>query len=99
MGQPRRFGFVEQSTIALMAARVLERLDRRKDAVAIARVPLDQGRNYIMRVNCLRLIGRVSAAQAEVHTASQAFADAISDAHTSRLPMLDVLVARDMLKH
>merc|ERR1739848_273347 len=66
----------------------------------MARLPVEGGcKDCRTRVDCFRPIGRMSAAQGAMHVASQAFTDAAKDACKSQLPMLDVLVARDILTH
>lgn len=82
-----------------LESRVFLELGRNNDAFELARETVTPGQNtakYWSRVTCHSIMGRIAAKRNQgAEEADEHFARALGDAKVSRLPMLELLVARD----
>ena len=85
-----------------LGARAFLKLGRDDDAYETARIavsPEQQTRKKTTLVDCHSILGQIAAKRGNLDEAESHFANAMKEAKLSRLPMLEVLVARNMKKH
>lgn len=95
----QRWGAVD---VCSFGARAFLRLRRDDDAYELARLALrpDQGSlKKTTLVSCHSILGQVAARRGDTDEAEGHFARALVEAKASRLPMLEILAARDWKEH
>ena len=101
--QPVRFfQMVALYEITSFGARAFLKLGRDDDAYELARLAVSPEQNTVKKttlVSCHSILGQVAAKRGELEAADGHFADALAEAKLSRLPMLEVLAARDWKRH
>ena len=83
-------------------ARAFLKLGRDEDAfeLALRAVSSEQKTlRWTTRVSCHSILGQITAKREEVEKANAHFKTALAEAKRSRLPMLEVLTARDWKRH
>ena len=88
--------------ITSFGARAFLKLGRDDDAYELARLAVSPEQNTVKKttlVSCHSILGQVAAKRGELEAADGHFADALAEAKLSRLPMLEVLAARDWKRH
>ena len=83
---------------ACLGARAFYKLGRDDDAEEICRLAIAPERNTLKRtslVACHSILGQVAAKRGQVDEADVHMSNALNEARISRLPMLEVLAARD----
>merc|ERR1711988_1642895 len=85
-----------------LGARAFLKLGRDEEAAETARLgvsPEQQTSRKTTLVDCHSILGQIAAKQGQLDAADGHFADAMEEAKLSRLPMLELLAARDWKKH
>ena len=83
-------------------ARAFLKLGREDDAYEVSRIavsPEQKTEKKTTLVSCHSILGQVAAKRGELEEAETHFANALVEARLSRLPMLELLAARDWKKH
>ena len=83
-------------------ARAFLKLSRDDDAYELSRIavsPEQKTEKKTTLVDCHSILGQITAKRGNLDEAESHFANAMKEAKLSRLPMLEVLVARNMKKH
>ena len=83
-------------------ARAFLKLGRDDDAFELARIAVSPEQKTVKRttlVSCFSTLGEISAKRGKLDEASGYFSQALEEAKVSRLPMLEVLAARDWKRH
>ena len=79
-------------------ARAFLKLGRDDEALELARIGVSPEQKTLKKttiVNCHSILGQISAKRGDVEAANGHFANALAEAKLSRLPMMEVLAARD----
>ena len=95
----RRYGMYDVTSFGALA---FLKLGRDDDAAELARLtvaPEQQTEKKTTLVTCHSILGQVAAKRGQMDEADSHFARALEEAKLSRLPMLEVLAARDWKKH
>ena len=95
----RQFGV---GSITSLAAREFLSPRREGDAVEMASIAVSaeqQTMHKHVHVDCQCLLGQVAAAHGKMEEAEGHYAEALKEAKASRLPVLEVLAARDWCQH
>ena len=85
-----------------LGARAFLKLGRDDDALELARIAVSPEQKTLKKttlVTCHGILGQIAAKRGNVDEADGHFANALEEAKLSRLPMLEVLAARDWKKH
>ena len=98
------FDFREWAAYHLLGlgARAFLKLGRDDDAYETARIavsPEQQTKKKTTLVDCHSILGQIAAKRGDLDEAASHFSNALKQAELSRLPMLEVLAARDWKKH
>ena len=83
-------------------ARAFLKLGRDDDAFELARIAVSPEQKTLKKttlVVCHSILGQIAAKRGDVDEADGHFANALAEAELSRLPMLEVVAARDWKKH
>ena len=83
-------------------ARAFLKLGRDDDASELARIAVSPAQKTLKKttlVTCHSILGQIAAKRGNMDEADGHFANALEEAKLSRLPMLEVLAARDWKKH
>ena len=95
----KRFGLYDLTSTG---ARAFLKLGRDDDAYELSRIavsPEQKTEKKTTLVDCHSILGQIVAKRGNLDEAESHFANAMKEAKLSRLPMLEVLVARNMKKH
>ena len=95
----KRFGVYDLTSTG---ARAFLKLGRDDDAYELSRIavsPEQKTEKKTTLVDCHSILGQIAAKRGNLDEAESHFANAMKEAKLSRLPMLEVLVARNMKKH
>ena len=95
----QRYGVYDLTSFG---ARAFLKLGRDDDAYELAKIAVspEQGtEKWTTRVTCYCILGKVAAKRGDLEEADGHFAKALEEARTSRLPMLEMLAARDWKRH
>lgn len=85
-----------------LGARAFLKLGRDDDAYETARIavsPEQQTKKKTTLVDCHSILGQIAAKRGDLDEAASHFSNALKQAELSRLPMLEVLAARDWKRH
>ena len=85
-----------------LGARAFLKLGRDDDAYELSRIavsPEQKTEKKTTLVTCHSILGQIAAKRGDLDEAESHFANALREATLSRLPMLEVLAARDWKKH
>ena len=88
--------------MASFGARAFLKLGRDDDAYELSRIavsPEQQTDKKTTLVSCHSILGQIAAKRGDLDDAESHFANALLEAKLSRLPMLEVLAARDWKRH
>ena len=88
--------------MASFGARAFLKLGRDDDAYELSRIavsPEQQTDKKTTLVSCHSILGQIAAKRGDLDDAESHFANALREAKLSRLPMLEVLAARDWKRH
>ena len=95
----QRFGV---GSTSCFGARAFLQLGRDDDAYELAKIAVspEQGNvKWTTLVTCRCILGQVAAKRGDLEEAGGHFAQALEEAKLSRLPMLELLAARDWKRH
>lgn len=84
-------------SVISLALRAYLRLERYDDAEKLARRGIKSEKKKCVKVDCHIVLGRIAAAKSDLTKAEEQFKLALSEAITARLPLLEVVVARELL--
>ena len=112
MLSPQELAKIERESISLQrygtydatsfGARAFLKLGRDDDAYELAKIAVspEQGNvKWTTLVTCRCILGQVAAKRGDLEEADGHFAKALEEARTSRLPMLELLTARDWKRY
>ena len=98
-GYRRTMGIMDTTSFGALA---LLRLGRTDDAVELARLILEPGQKTVRKTTtllCHTVLGQVAAGRGQTEEADSHFSRALEEASLSRLPMLELLAARDWKRY
>ena len=95
----RRWGMYDVTSTGALAFLKLERDDDAAELARLTVAPEQQTEKKTTLVTCHSILGQVAAKRGQMDEADSHFARALDEAKLSRLPMLEVLAARDWKKH
>ena len=93
------YGVFEDRAFAALAMLKLGRDDDAFELASFSVSPEAKTEKKISLVTCHSILGQVAAKRGELDEAETHFANALVEAGLSRLPMLELLAARDWKKH
>jgi ATP/maltotriose-dependent transcriptional regulator MalT len=88
--------------VTSFGSRAFLKLGRDDDAFELSRIavsPEQKTEKKTTLVSCHSILGQVAVKRGDLDEAESHFANALKEAKLSRLPMLEVLAARDWKKH
>ena len=94
-----RYGMYDVTSFGALAFLKLGRDDDAAELARLAVEPEQQTEKKTTLVACHSILGQVAAKRGRMDEADGHFAQAMEEARLSRLPMLEVLAARDWKKH
>ena len=96
------FRFFTISDVTSFGALAFLRLGRDSDAYELSRITVSPEQKTMKKttlIQCHSILGQIAVKRGDLHEADSHFANAIEEARLSRLPMLEVLAARDWKDH
>jgi hypothetical protein len=95
----RRFAVIDLTSFGALAFYRCGREDQAVELCKLAVDPKQKTERKTSLVSCFRLLGEIWAKRGALEDAESHFANALKEAKISRLPMLEVLTARDWKRH
>ena len=89
-------------TLCNLGARAFMRLGRDEEAKELATIAVSESQQTLKKVvlvDCHAVLGEIAAKRGQVAEAETHFSNAMKEATLSRLPMLELLAAREWKKH